>query len=166
MWRYTLLISINFYASMIAYGVAYGLVSNSNERTLWNNFTWLELTITIANVLYCLTFSLALMWLLHHERRIVQVGTFNNYHLHIIKSLYIVASAVSDILLKILILQEANMVRSWLYTIGGLIPICIIHFVLCVKRPPNFQNMFLFEILSSVCGVLMYLFRWFTMVMN
>jgi hypothetical protein len=85
MWRYTLLASINFYASMMAYGIAYGLAPESNESTLLKNFTWLQFTITIANALYCLASFLVLMLLLYRERTVFQVGIFNNYHLHIIE---------------------------------------------------------------------------------
>jgi hypothetical protein len=58
------------------------------------------------------------------------------------------------------------MVRSLCCSIVGTILILIIHGVLCAAHPSNFMKIFLFEKITSMCIILMFLFRWFTMVMN
>jgi hypothetical protein len=66
---------------MISYGVEHGVEPKQHESTWLRNFTWLQFTTTIANAVYCFAFVLLLMWLLHRERTIFQVGTVNNYSL-------------------------------------------------------------------------------------
>lgn len=69
MWRCTILMSMNYYASMISYGV----MSRSDK-----NFTWLG--ICIANTVYCFVFLLLLEFLLYREMKVFEVGNFKiNY---------------------------------------------------------------------------------------